>query len=675
MTPQEAKEKIASLRLELNHFNQQYYQNDTSEISDFQFDGMMKELVDLENKFPEFKEFDSPSVRVGGTINKNFKSIEHKHPMLSLGNTYSKEDLLDFDQRLRKNLPNQEFDYICELKFDGVAMSLHYENGSLQYGVTRGDGQRGDEVTDNLKTIHSIPLKLKSETIPASFEVRGEVFLPIKEFNRINKEREDIGEELLANPRNSASGTIKMQDSAVVARRKLSCYVYSILGENISISKHEEALESLKTWGFNVSDTYRKCKGINEVMEYIEFWSEKRKELDVETDGVVIKINDFSQQRSLGNTAKSPRWAISYKFQTEVAVSTLKSVSFQVGRTGAVTPVANLEPVELAGTIVKRASLYNANEIERLDLHIGDQVTVEKGGEIIPKITAVFEDFVRTEAAKPVDFIKNCPECESELVRKEGEANYYCPNDLGCAPQIKGKIEHFVQRKAMNIMSLGTRTINLLYNEGLLNSILDIYKLKSQEILKLEGFKEKSTEKLLTNIKESNAAPFETVLFALGVRYVGKTVAKVLADHFQSLENLERATVEELLDVAEIGGQIAKSVRLFFSEEKNRKMIEELKTFGLQFEIDKTKEENKNTSNVLEGLSFVVSGVFTQFGRDEIKGNIKSHGGKVVSALSSKVNYLLAGDKMGPAKKNKAESLGITILSEESYLEMTASGN
>ena len=666
MTPAEAKERIEVLRVQLNHYNEQYYQKDVSEVSDLEFDKLMHELIGLEERYPDFYDTHSPSVRVGGRINKNFKSITHKYPMLSLGNTYSESDLFDFDQRIKKGLDGQDYEYICELKFDGVAISLHYENSKLHYGVTRGDGQRGDDVTDNLKTIRSIPLSLKGENIPEYFEVRGEVFMPIKEFKRINEERLDIGEEPLANPRNSTSGTIKMQDSGVVASRKLSCFSYSFLGEDLDINSHEEALNKIKSWGFQVSDTFRKCSSIEEVSEYIKEWDKKRKTLDVETDGVVIKVNNLEQQRQLGSTAKSPRWAISYKFQTEVAVTKLDSVTFQVGRTGAVTPVANLEPVELAGTIVKRASLYNSNEIERLGLHLGDLVSVEKGGEIIPKITGVSEAFNRKSDAIAVEFIKHCPECDTLLERKEGEANFYCPNESGCAPQIKGKIEHFVQRKAMNIMSLGTRTINLLYNKGLLNSILDIYKLKYEDIISLEGFKEKSTTKLLENIKESNSAPFETVLFALGIRYVGKTVAKVLSDHFHSMDKLAEASVEELLDVPEIGTQIAKSVQFFLSNEENRLMIKELKTYGLKLEIEEG-EESEEISNALKDMSFVVSGVFQNYGRDELKAHIQSNGGKVLSGLSSKVTYLLAGDKMGPSKKIKAEKLGVEIISEVEY--------
>ncbi|BDD03678.1 NAD-dependent DNA ligase LigA [Aureibacter tunicatorum] len=667
MTADEAKIEIENLTKEINSLNEAYYQRHESKVSDFDFDMMLKRLQQLENEFPQFKDPHSPTTRVGGTVNKNFKSVKHEYPMLSLANTYTDEEIFEFDKRVRKGLAEEKVEYVCELKFDGVAISLIYEEGKLTQAITRGDGVQGDDVTDNVKTIRNIPLKLKGEGWPQKFEVRGEILLPLAEFERINKEREDIGEAPLANPRNAASGTIKMQDSSIVAQRRLDCYLYNLLGENLTVPSHSNALALLESWGVPVSPTYKTCGSLEGVKAYIQHWENERQNLPVEIDGIVIKVNDLNQRAELGNTSKNPRWAIAYKYQAEKAMTRLDKVTFQVGRTGAVTPVANLEPVELAGTIVKRASLYNADEIERLDLHIDDQVYVEKGGEIIPKITGVLAD-QRSKNAVKINFVSNCPECGTALVRKEGEVNYYCPNENGCEPQIKGKIEHFVQRRAMNIMSLGSRTINALHKAGLVDNIADLYELKADDILKLEGFKEQSTAKLLQGIEDSKQMPFEIVLFAVGIRFVGKTVAEKLAIHFETLEQLQKATFEELIEAPEIGEKIANSVLEYFAEENNLSMLNRLKSYGLNFEIQRS-EEAEQVGTSLEGLSFVISGVFEKYSRDELKDLIKNNGGKVVSALSSKVSFLLAGDKMGPSKLAKAEKLGTKIISENEFLE------
>ncbi|BDD10087.1 DNA ligase [Fulvitalea axinellae] len=668
MDKEQARNEILELRQKLNYYNEQYYLHENSVVSDREFDSLLEKLIALEKAHPEFDDPNSPSSRVGGGITKEFPTVTHRYPMLSLGNTYSAEDLADFDQRIRKTLGDEPFEYLCELKFDGVAMSLRYENGKLSAGVTRGNGTQGDDVTNNVRTIRTVPLSLSGQDFPEDFEVRGEVMLPLKEFRRINAEREDIGEAQLANPRNAASGTIKMQDSKVVASRNLDCYLYYLLGENLGVGNQAEALEKMKEWGFFVSPTYRLCANLDEVMEYIEHWREGRNELGVETDGIVIKINDFKQRERLGNTSKSPRWAIAYKYETERAYTKLKNVTYQVGRTGAVTPVANLEPVDLAGTVVKRASLYNANEIERLGLRKGDTVGVEKGGEIIPKIVDVATEN-RPDESKSIAFVENCPECDTKLIRKEGEAVHYCPNETGCPPQIKGKIEHFVQRQAMNIMSLGTRTINALFNKGLANNIADLYELTYDQVIELEGFKEKSVNKLLQAIEDSKKKPFETVLFAIGIRFVGKTVAEKLARHFGSIDKIEQADFETLIDVPEIGEQIANSVIEFFKNEKSKELIERLKSHGLQFEVV-ADDSQSPASNQLDGLSFVVSGVFANFSRDGIKDAVKAHGGKIVSAISSKVDYLLAGEKIGPSKLSKAEKLGTKIISEEDFAEL-----
>ncbi|MTI38423.1 NAD-dependent DNA ligase LigA, partial [Fulvivirga lutimaris] len=552
MNQEEASKEISSLSQKINYYNDLYYQKDTSEISDFEFDKLLERLIELERAFPELKKDDSPSQRVGGTITKNFETVNHRYPMLSLGNTYSKEDLEEFDKRVAKGLGDEPYEYFCELKFDGVALSLTYENGKLVRGVTRGDGTRGDDITNNVRTIRTVPLSLRDGDYPDFFEARGEAFLPKEMFLKLNKEREEQGEELYANARNTASGSLKMQDSSMVARRKLDCYLYSMNGEDIGVATHEEAILKLQSLNFNISPTFKKCKNINEVLAYIAEWETKRLELPLDTDGIVIKVNSIQQQHKLGFTAKSPRWAIAYKYKSEAAVTLLQDITYQVGRTGAITPVAELQPVLLAGTTVKRASLHNANEIERLDIRVGDMVFVEKGGEIIPKVTHV-DTSKRKPDSERLKYITHCPECGTELVRYEGEAVHYCTNALGCPPQIKGKIEHFIQRKAMNIDSLGERTIDMLYQKGLVTSPADLYQLTYDQIFELEGFKDLSTKNLLEGIKNSSSVPFESVLFALGIRFVGKTVAEKLAAHFKSIDALAAATYDELIEVPEIG--------------------------------------------------------------------------------------------------------------------------
>jgi len=667
MTKEEAKKDIADLSEKINHYNYQYYQNDTSEISDFEFDSLLNRLIELENQYPDLKAPDSPTQRVGGTVTKEFETVYHKFPMLSLSNTYSKEELEDFDKRVEKGLGTSDYEYFCELKFDGVALSLTYEDGMLTRGVTRGDGTRGDDITHNVKTIRSIPLKVSADNYPRVFEARGEAFMPKEVFKNLNQQRIDNKEEPYANARNTASGTLKMQDSAVVATRSLNCYLYSLNGEDLGVDTHQGGIKLLEEMGFNVSPTYKKCKSINEVLKYISEWETKRHELPLETDGIVIKVNSISHQQELGFTAKSPRWAIAYKYKAENAATRLKNVTYQVGRTGAITPVAELEPVLLAGTTVKRASLHNANEIARLDLRVGDMVFVEKGGEIIPKITGV-DLTARTPDLEALEYISNCPECGTELIRIEGEAVHYCPNTKGCAPQIKGRIEHFIQRKAMDIDSMGERTINILYEKDLVRSPADLYDLSYEDVFQLEGFKDLSTKNLLKGIEESKSIPFDSVLFALGIRYVGKTVAEKLAIHFKKMEKLQIADFEELIAVPEIGERIAQSLVSYFEETDNKKEIERLKNAGLKMEL--VEEEVELDSTKLDGKSFVISGVFENYGRDELKEVIKNNGGKVISAISGKLDYLLAGDKMGPAKKNKAEKLGVDIISENDFIDM-----
>jgi DNA ligase (NAD+) len=664
MTADQAKKEIAALTNKINHHNELYYQQSRTEISDREFDTLLEQLIVLENQFPQFKSAVSPTQRVGGTITKNFPTVFHAYPMLSLGNTYSQEELEEFDARVAKGLDGDPYEYFCELKFDGVSISLIYENGILTKGVTRGDGVRGDDVTANVKTIRNIPLKINQPNLPAYFEVRGEVFMPKQAFEQLNKEQEDIGEERYANARNTTSGTLKMQDSSGVAKRKLDCFVYYLLGDSAGVETHEQAIKKLEKWKFNVSATYEKCKSIQDVLKYIQKWENKRNDLPLETDGVVIKINNLRQQEDLGFTAKSPRWAIAYKYKSQSVSTKLNGITYQVGRTGAITPVAELEPVFLAGTTVKRASLHNANEIERLDLRVGDYVFVEKGGEIIPKVTGVDLD-KRTSKNKAVVYIDKCPECGTKLVRTEGEASHYCPNTNGCPPQIKGRIEHFLQRKAMDIDSLGEQTIRQLFDLGLVKSPADLYYLKKEDFLRLDKVKEKSTQNMLDGIEQSKSAPFESVLFAIGIRYVGKTVAEKLARHFKNMDAIMDASYDQLLEAPEVGEKIAQSVLEFFKSKANRKEIERLEKTGLQFEV--VEVEVVKESDTLNDKSFVISGVFQNYERDDLKDVIIKNGGRVLSSISGKLDYLLAGDNMGPAKREKAEKLGVRIISEQEF--------
>lgn len=659
--------KIKELSQKLNTYNHEYYVLNNSTISDYDFDILLKELEDLEKQHPEFASENSPTKRVGGDITKNFPTVKHIYPMLSLGNTYSKDELIEWETKIKK-LSTEPIQYVCELKYDGVAIGIRYENGELTQAVTRGDGTQGEDVTHNVRTIKTVPLKLKGE-FPANFEIRGEIFFPLKNFNKLNKEKEESGEQLYANPRNTASGTLKLQDSKVVAKRGLDCMLYGIYGENMTFKTHSEAVKSVGEWGFKIPTQAKKyietVDSIDDIMKFINYWDKERKNLPFEIDGIVIKVNDYSQQNQMGFTAKNPRWAISYKFKAERVETQLESVSYQVGRTGAITPVANLTPVQLAGTTVKRASLHNADQIEKLGLYLKDMVYVEKGGEIIPKIVGINTN-KRNPQATPINYIKNCPICETELVREEGEANHYCPNELGCAPQIKGKIEHFISRKAMNMDGLGPETIDLFYAEKLVNNVADLYSLTFDKIIDLERMADKSANNILKSLEESKNVPFERVLYALGIRYVGETVAKKLAKYFKNIDAITSATFEELINVDEIGDKIALSLISFFQQDKNIQLITRLKTFGLQFEII----ENTDTTNLLENKTFVISGVFESVSRTELKKLIEDNGGKNTSSLSSKTNYLVAGDNMGPAKLAKAEKLGLTILSEQEFLKM-----
>lgn len=670
MSEQTTKKRIEELSKSLHHHNFLYYQKHTVEISDREFDKLLDELIDLEKNFPHLKPENSPTARVGGTISKEFETVKHEYPMLSLGNTYSEEELIDFDKRLRKGLEDEPFEYICELKFDGVALSLRYENGELKMAVTRGDGVQGDNITNNAKTIRNLPLQINNPLLASTkFEVRGEVFLPKKEFARLNEEREQKGESLLANPRNAASGSVKMQDSSAVAARKLDCYLYFLLGEDIDVTNHYDALQLMETAGFNISNTYEKCKDIEAVMAFIKKWEKARLDLPLDTDGIVIKVNDYAQQEKLGLTSKSPRWAIAYKYETESVSTLLEDITYQVGRTGAITPVAELTPVQLAGTTVKRASLHNANEIARLGLFKGDHVFVEKGGEIIPKVTEV-DLSLRKENAEEIIFINNCPECDTELVRKEGEAVHYCPNEEKCPPQIKGRIEHFIQRKAMNIDGLGPETIEQLFENELVSDPADLYTLTQEQLITLERFGERSVTKLLNGIEKSRQkATFANVLYSLGIRFVGNTVSNKLTAHFLTIEALRQANFEELIAIPEIGDRIAESVCEYFANAKNVAYIERLQNYGLCFQMEETIIKEPS-SNRFEEKTFVVSGSFEQFSRDELKNSIEDNGGKVVSSISKKLDYLVAGDKMGPSKLEKAQNLAITIISEQEYLSM-----
>lgn len=656
---------IESLREELNLHNYNYYVLSTPTISDFEFDQKMKELTRLEEAHPEFADSNSPSQRVGSDLTKNFVQIPHKYPMLSLGNTYSEEEVKEFFDRVKKDL-NDTFEIVCELKYDGASISLTYINGRLVQAVTRGDGVKGDDITANVKTIRSIPLVLRGTDYPAEFEIRGEILMPWKVFDELNKERAEQEEPLFANPRNATSGTLKLQDPKIVASRKLDAYLYYMLGENLPTGGHYENLQKAKEWGFKISDATKKCTTIEEVFAFIKYWDVERKNLPVITDGIVLKVNSLLQQKNLGYTSKFPRWAIAYKFQAEQELTELLSVSYQVGRTGTVTPVANLQPVKLSGTTVKRASLYNADSIEALDLHIGDMVYVEKGGEIIPKVTKV-ETSLRKPGSLKVEFIHECPECHTQLVRDQGEAAFYCPNYMGCPPQIKGRIEHYITRKAMDI-SGGSETVEHLFNAGLIRNVADLYTLKWEDVAVLERWAEKSAKNLIDSIADSNKVPYSRVLFGLGIRYVGETVAKKIAVAFPSIDLLEQATVEDLVLVDEIGERIAQSVVDFFRKEENVEIINKLKSFGIQFE--QKQNTSVSGSDKLKGLTIVISGTFEKYSRDEYKGLIESNGGKNSGSISAKTNYLLAGANMGPAKLEKAQKLGVAILNEDEFLKM-----
>jgi DNA ligase (NAD+) len=683
MTSDEAKSRIHKLSEEINRHNHNYYVLDRPEITDYQFDMLLQELIVLENKFPEFLEENSPSQRVGGTITKSFENVAHKFPMLSLSNTYNEEEIQEFDERVRKLL-GEKVEYICELKFDGVAISLTYEHGQLKRAVTRGDGNKGDDVTANVRTIKSIPLKLTGD-FPDFFEIRGEIYYPHANFKKLNEDRLDEGLQLFANPRNAASGTLKMQDSAEVAKRKLDCFLYYMSSDIDIADNHYDSLLKAKNWGFRISSNMAKCNQIQEIFEFINDWNIGRRSLPFDIDGIVIKVNNFKQQRELGFTAKSPRWAIAYKFKADEARTKLLSVDFQVGRTGAVTPVANLEPVLLAGTIVKRATLHNADVIQQLGLHENDTVIVEKGGEIIPKIISVVDE-LRTAGSKQVQFIEKCPECATTLVRNNGEAAWICPNTYSCPPQLKGKIEHFISRKAMNIESLGEGKVEILFDNKLVYNVADLYDLKYVDLLGLEkvfvtedpenplvikerkvSFQKKTVENILQSLENSKNVPFSRVLFALGIRFVGETVAKKLVEAFPTLEQLIAANKESLMEVDEIGDRIADSVIDFFSNHDNISIVERLKDFGIQFEQETSIIR---ISNILEGKSLVVSGVFTNFSRDQLKEIIEQHGGKNVSSISAKTDFVVAGENMGPAKLEKAVKLKIKILSEEEFIQL-----
>jgi len=659
-------ERIYQLREELHQHNHRYYVLNAPEIDDQTFDFLMRELQDLEAKHPECHDENSPTMRVGSDLNKNFVQVVHKYPMLSLANTYSEAEVADFYDRVKKAL-NENFEICCEMKFDGTSISLTYEEGKLVRAVTRGDGTQGDDVTDNVKTIRSIPLVLHGEGFPKEFEIRGEILMPWLVFEQLNKEREEREEPLFANPRNAASGTLKLQNSSIVASRKLDAYLYYLLGENLPDDGHYENMQTASGWGFKVSDIMRKCSTLEEVLEFIRYWDVERKNLPVATDGVVLKVNSARQQRNLGYTAKSPRWAIAYKFQAERACTRLNKVTYQVGRTGAITPVANLDPVQLAGTVVKRASLHNADIIEGLDLHIGDMVYVEKGGEIIPKIVGVDMD-ARFMVGDKVRFIDKCPECGSPLTRYEGEAAHYCTNDTACPPQIKGKIEHFVSRKAMNIDGLGSETIDQFYQEGMIHTIADLYSLKAPDIARLERMGKKSALNIMEGIRVSKEVPFERVLFALGIRFVGETTAKTLAKAFRSIDALAKASLDDLMQVDEIGTRIAQSILLYFSNEKNREQIERLREAGVQLEMEEL--DMSEYTDKLVGKSIVISGVFAHHSRDEYKEIIEKNGGKNVGSISKKTSFILAGDNMGPAKLEKANKLGIQIMTEDEFLKL-----
>ncbi|WP_447636671.1 NAD-dependent DNA ligase LigA [Flavobacterium microcysteis] len=657
---------IQSLRDELNQHNYNYYVLDNPTISDYDFDTKLKELQELESKHPELFDENSPTQRVGGMITKNFETITHKNRMYSLDNSYSKEDVLDWEKRIQKILGDVPLEYTCELKYDGASISITYEHGKLKRAVTRGDGFQGDDVTNNVKTIRSVPLQLKGD-YPDSFEIRGEIILPLEGFAKMNQELIEIGETPYSNPRNTASGSLKLQDSTEVSKRPLDCLLYTFIGNDVKFSTHYESLEKARSFGFKVPKEARLVKSIDEVFDFVDYWNIHRHDLPYETDGVVVKVNNLHYQDELGYTSKSPRWAIAYKFKAEQVSTHLNSISYQVGRTGAITPVANLEPVQLAGTIVKRASLHNADQIEKLDIRVGDEVFVEKGGEIIPKIIGV--DFTkRSLDLLPTVYITNCPECQTELIRKEGEAQHYCPNFYGCPPQIIGRIQHYISRKAMDIEGLGGETVALLFNNNLVHNYADLYDLTIEQVIPLERMAQKSAENLVNGIEKSKEVPFERVLFALGIRYVGETVAKKLAKHYQNIDNLSNASLMDLILVDEIGERIAQSVIEFFENPENRTIIQRLRDYGVQLEAKTVF--NPDATDKLAGKTFVVSGVFEKFSRDDLKKSIEDNGGKVGSSISAKTDYVVAGDNMGPAKLEKANKLNIPIISEDDFILM-----
>ena len=659
-------EKIEALREELREHNYKYYVLASPSISDYEFDMKLKELQALEEQYPEYMDATSPTMRVGGAVTKSFETVVHEHRMYSLDNSYSKEELLDWEKRVLRILGDSEVSFTCELKYDGASISITYENGELVRGVTRGDGFQGDDVTANIRTIKSVPLRLRGD-FPSKFHIRGEIVLPLDGFARMNEERVNSGEDPYMNPRNTAAGSLKLQDSSLVAERPLECLLYGITGNNLNFSSQYEMLLKARDWGFKVPSAAKLCKSTDEVMEYLEYWDTKRHDLPYETDGVVVKVNSFQHQEELGYTAKSPRWALAYKFKSEQAVTLLNEITYQVGRTGAITPVANLEPVLLAGTTVKRASLHNADQIAKLDIREGDTVFVEKGGEIIPKIVGV--DLSKRPAnSRPTIYITNCPECGTELIRKEGEAQHFCPNENGCPPQITGRIQHFISRKALDIEGLGIETVEMLYKEGLINNYADLYTLTKDQLMPLERMAEKSAENLINGVAASVTIPFERVLFGLGIRYVGETVAKKLAKAYKNIDALMAATADDLVMVDEIGERIAESTVNFFSDEKNRDIINRLKEYGLQFSL--TEEQLDAQTEKLKGQSFVVSGVFEKVSRTELKKHIEDNGGKVSSSISSKTSYVVAGANMGPSKKIKAENFGIPIISEDDFLAM-----
>ncbi len=655
--------RMRELERVLEQHNYQYYVENSPTISDFEFDALLRELQDLEAKYPEEVDSNSPTRRVGSDLTSEFESVDHRYPMQSLANTYSSEELGEWIDRVTREVSDVEF--VCELKFDGTAISLCYENGVLQRAVTRGDGKRGDDVTNNVRTIGSVPMKLRGEGYPALFEIRGEIYMPYASFDRLNSEREAAGEAPMANPRNAAAGTLKQQSSQVVARRGLDCTLYHIAGDNLPFTTHIENLEAARTWGFKVSEHMKVCRSRQEIEAFISYWDAERKNLPFATDGIVIKVNSYAQQRTLGSTAKAPRWAVAYKFQAERALTRLISVDFQVGRTGAITPVANLEPVQLAGTMVKRASIHNADQIAALDIRLGDMVYVEKGGEIIPKITEV-ELSERPADSKPFEYITHCPECGSELVRYEGEAKHFCPNSSECKPQIIGRIVHFVSRKAMDIEGLGGETIELLWENGMLTNIADIYDLNPQQLANLPRLGDKSAANILDGVRASKSVPFERVLFALGIRFVGETTAKYIAAHFRTLDAIAAATAEELSEAEEVGAKIAEAITEYFADERNLAIVERLRSAGLKFEI----EEKPRSSNVLEGKSVVISGKFAGRSRDDMKALVEEHGGRNLAAVSANVDFIVAGENMGPAKLQKAEKLGITILNEDEFMAL-----